>query len=98
VAASNGALDVVLRLVAGGAVWRGSRAVPDADVVKLLVRKGSYKVGVWCMALPDRVERTIPRQPGLFLSLCVLTHAQPTKRTHQTHPPNHRQTPTGELS
>lgn len=49
VAASNGFLDVVLRLVTGGAVWRGGRGGsggpgPDADVVKLLVRKGNYKV------------------------------------------------------
>jgi hypothetical protein len=48
VAASNGSLDVVLKLVAGGAVWRGGRGggvgPSDADVVKLLVRKGNYKV------------------------------------------------------
>eukprot|EP00775_Hariotina_reticulata_P009518 gene9518-9683_t len=48
VAASSGHLDVVLKLVAAGAAWRPGRgssssSPADADIVRLLVRKGSYK-------------------------------------------------------
>ncbi len=39
-AATGGHLEAVLRLVQAGSAWRGR---PDADVVKLLCKKSSYK-------------------------------------------------------
>ena len=41
-AATGGHLEAVLRLVQAGSAWRGR---PDADVVKLLCKKSSYKCG-----------------------------------------------------
>jgi hypothetical protein len=39
-AATGGHLEAVLRLVQAGSTWRGR---PEADVVKLLCKKSSYK-------------------------------------------------------
>ncbi|KIZ07306.1 hypothetical protein MNEG_0650, partial [Monoraphidium neglectum] len=44
-AANGGHLEAALRLVLAGASWRPGRGAgaADADVVKLLVRKGGFK-------------------------------------------------------
>jgi hypothetical protein len=50
-AASAGLLEPVLRLAAAGGAWRAGRGGgaggADMDVVKMLCRKGSFKVGGW---------------------------------------------------
>ena len=46
-AATGGHLEAVLRLVLAGSAWRGR---PDADVVKLLCKKSSYKCVSWTFA------------------------------------------------
>jgi hypothetical protein len=46
-AASAGHLEAALRLVVAGATWRPTRGAGagDADAIRLLMRKGGYKVG-----------------------------------------------------